>query len=344
MLVHTTTTSNNVTVTAAAGVKRDSNQSYVVVGRKIESEAITTYDDMINNIAQTITAMRGQYNIFETTYEDNAWKRWLEAGVRLAWAPGQRYALYQINSVNGVPSFMDACNDEIFDITYADPNNNKLDEMYKYIENINNYNEHDVPPPYQAFAQYGTTLFSDLDFLKNCTVGIDIPVVSTEHMKISDSKELQWLNVAMHMVTKKVASQITDQTKTNALCGALFNSAPSTSATTIATQAVAPYPVQWKETNTALAQALEIAAAKLLGAQKMEHYMGHKGDAMNIIMGAAFFCIKPHKNQVHLKTMYSQSDKIMPDDTRTYIRDISNSHVKFIQALQDLNISVVNTS
>ncbi len=337
VLVHTAKDSNSVTVTAAAGINHDAeDRKYVMVGRKIQSEAIESYDDMTNSIAQTVAAMRGQYHIFEDKYQHNAWQKWLETGVRLTWAPGERYALYELNSVNGRPCFKSMGHEKACKGTEADT---VKEEMYKYIENIHNLLSEDVPPPYQAFARYGNTLFSDLDFKVNCTVGVDLPVVSTEHMKSTDSSELQWLNVALHMVTKNVVRNLKAETSHLNLSKSLFQAASTTSVTSVATQAVAPYPVQWKETSQALSQALEIAAGKLLGANTMQQHMAHKGDAMNVIMGAAYFCIQPHTNQVHLKTMYSQSDKIMPDDTKTFIRDISNSHVKFIQALQALSIA-----
>ena len=337
VLVHTARDSNSVTVTAAAGICHEArDKKYVMVGRKIHNKAIESYDDMTNSIAQTVAAMRGQYHIFEDKYKEQAWQKWLETGVRLTWSPGARYALYELNSVNGRPCFKSMAHEEACKSTEADT---VKEAMYEYIEKIHNVSSKDVPPPYQAFARYGATLFSILDLKENCTVGVKIPVVSTEHMKSTDSSELQWLNVAMHMVTETVVQNLKAETSHLKLSKSLFQAAPTTSVTSVATQAVAPYPVQWKETSQALSQALEIAAGKLLGANAMEQHMGHKGDAMNVIMGAAYFCIQPHTNQVHLKTMYSQSDKIMPDDTKTFIRDISNSHVKFIQALQALSIA-----
>ena len=340
VLVHTARDSNSVTVTAAAGICHEAeDRKYVMVGRKIQSEAIKSYDDMTNSISQTVAAMRGQYHIFEDKYQDDAWQKWLETGVRLSWAPGERYALYELNSVNGRPCFKSMGHEKACESKEADTRDTVKEAMYDYIQNIYNVQSKEVPPPYQAFAQYGNTLFSDLNFKENCTVGVHIPVVSTEHMKSTDSSELQWLNVAMHMVTNTVAQKLKAKTSHLELSKSLFQAAPTTSVTSVATQAVAPYPVQWKETSQALSQALEIAAGKLLGANTMQQHMAHKGDAMNVIMGAAYFCIQPHTNQVHLKTMYSQSDKIMPDDTKTFIRDISNSHVKFIQALQALSIA-----
>ena len=338
VLVHTAKDSDSVTVTAAAGIGHEADRKYVMVGRKIYSKAITSYDDMKNSIAQTIAAMRGQYHIFQDQFQEKAWHTWLETGVRLTWAPGARYALYELNSVNGRPCFKTFAHSQR---CTCNSNNAIAHKMYEHIQEMYDVSSQskDVPPPYQAFARYGATLFSDLDFALNCTVGIDLPVVSTEHMKSTDSRELQWLNVAMHMVTLPVVQNLAPDRSNLKFSKSLFTAVPSTSATTIATQAVAPYPVQWKETSRALSQALEIAAEKLLGSTTMQQHMGHKGDPMNVIMGAAYFCIQPHKNQVHLKTMYSQSDKIMPDETKTFIRDMSNSHLKFIEALQSLIVS-----
>lgn len=343
VLLHTNHV-RNTTITAAAGVNTSHpDRNFVQVHRQMTSGKIKSYDDMVNSIAQTVTALRGQYHIFEDKYshdKQKAWQEWLSTGVRLTWAPDSRYVLYEINSMDGVPTLNEYYTENKPDASFNVGEESLRKEMYNYIKTLNEKTQDDIVPPYQAFAQYGAEVFADTSLASTCKVGIDLPLVSTDHMKIGDEKELQWLNVAMHMVTSGVVSTIGRRylplNKRRTVCNIFKDT--HTFATNIATQAVAPYPIQWKSTHEALAQALEIAAEKILGKNKMDKHMGYEGDAMNVIMGAVYFCIKPQANQVHLKTMYTQSDKIMPRDTKSFIRDIGNSHVSFLQALQNLAV------
>ena len=165
-------------------------------------------------------------------------------------------------------------------------------------------------------------------------------------MKITDSPELQWINVAMHMINGKTTLNYTGPQNSHRLYTYIMNALQKSNdvewSSKFATQIMAPYPVQWSTSDAALSQAMEIAAMKLVGHDNYKRYLGAPGSAMNVTMGAAYFVIKPQLHQMHLKAMYTQDDKVMPlaDGNAAYVRDITPTGVRnrYLQALMVLGV------
>ena len=123
---------------------------------------------------------------------------------------------------------------------------------------------------------------------------------------------------------------------------AFISASKAVQSTSIATQVMAPYPVQWRTSQPALAQAMEVATVKLVGEQNYKRFFGPPGSAMNVAMGAAHYVMRPHTNQMHLKAMYSQDDRVMPmDSNAAFVRDITATGVRnrYLQALMVLGVT-----
>jgi len=207
-------------------------------------------------------------------------------------------------------------------------------------------NRKSVSLPYHAFSDYGATTGIQLGGLPALQHGIDAPLVANQHMKVSDLSELHWVNVGMHMVSPRTITEYAPYYSMASgmvdIANELLNDTTAVKSTSIATQVMAPYPVQWRTSQPALAQAMEVATAKLVGEQNYKKCFGPPGDAMNVAMGAAYFVMRPHTNQMHLKAMYGQDDKVMPLDSATaFSRDITATGVRnrYLQSLMMMGVT-----
>lgn len=339
------TTDGFVTTTAAIGVVNDQgSHNGVYVLKKIQSAATpSTYEEMVSCVAASMAAMRGQYKVVEARQHEgyNPWRRWFQIAMGLTWSTGDRQLLYKINPINGLPALVD-CNfpqagTQQPKVGFPSTGYSKSNDCFNYIQH-HTYDENDMSPPYHAFSQYGVLTGADGNTFHH---GIDVPLVATDHMKDSDEQELHWANVAMHMVTWRTPIFIPGRTLAGVTEDIVneLSSSPAARSTSIATQVIAPYPVQWRTSDAALSQAMQVSTTKLVGEQNYKKYFGPPGDAMNVAMGAAFFCERPHTNQIHLKAMYGQNDKSMPLDNATaFARDITpnGARNRYLQALMQL--------
>ena len=163
-------------------------------------------------------------------------------------------------------------------------------------------------------------------------------------MKTTDSLELQWINVAMHMLTDKSKTGYKGPNNNHPTFSSIVRALKKKQqwSSQFATQIIAPYPVQWSTSSLALDQAMEMAAIKLVGHDNYKKYLEERGSALNVVMGAAYFVIKPQTNQMHLKAMYSQDDRVMPmDSNAAFVRDITATGVRnrYLQALMVLGVT-----
>ena len=344
-----TTTDGVVTTTVMLGVVNDQgNDNGVYALRLIHSTgAPNSYDSMKDCVAAAMTAMRGQYGVVKDNSEqqgEDTWRTWFNMAVGLTWSPGTRAILYRMNEVSGLPALID-CYAQNVPVPAAGTLNGNYTEAqrcYQYILD-RKFAQQGMAPPHHAFSQYGVTSATGgggTPFVH----GINVPLVSTDHMKHGDAEELHWVNAAMHMVLPRTTYSFTPKTSLPGVQGiiprALEARRPTAPRTTsVATQVMAPYPVQWRTSEAALAQAMQVATVKLVGEQNYAKYFGPPGDAMSVAMGAAYFVVRPHTNQMHLKAMYSQDDRVMPLDSATaFSRDITATGVRnrYLQALMVL--------
>ena len=342
-----TTSDGFLTTTVSIGVV-DGDGVYVL--KKITTPYIpNTYDKMVSCVAASMEAMRGQYSIVEdraTQAGDTAWDYWFRLAMSLTWSTGDRYVLYKINPINGLPALID-CNFSVHTgrPTTLNKNYTQVDKCFDYVKKIYDTQE-SVSLPYHAFSDYGATTGIQFDGLPALQHGIDAPLVANQHMKLSDSPELHWVNVGMHMVSPHTRTNYAPfytmpENMVN-IANKLLSNATAVKSTSIATQVMAPYPVQWRTSQPALAQAMQVATAKLVGEQNYKKFFGPPGSAMNVAMGAAYFVMRPHTNQMHLKAMYTQDDKVMPlaSGNAAFVRDITPTGVRnrYLQALMLLGV------
>ena len=342
-----TTVDNNVTTTVAIGlVENTTKDNGVYLLKTITTEkSPETYDDMVRCTAATIDALRGQYKKIQSDAEAvsaNEWNTWCELARCLTFTSGERNILYKINPINGLPSFV-YCEIPNQAEHRVQPRGNPsvCAQLYKNIKD----KKWLVKPtsPYQAFSEYGNILQTNVK--QKIISGIDTPVVANQHMKITDSPELQWINVAMHFVHDSTPVTYTGLQNENTNYQQIMNRLkrkPEGWSNQFATQIMAPYPVQWSTSDAARSQAMEIAAMKLVGHENYKRYLGAPGSAMNVTMGAAYFVIKPQLHQMHLKAMYTQDDKVMPlaSGNAAFVRDITPTGVRnrYLQALMLLGV------
>lgn len=348
-----TVTEGFVTTTVLLGVVDDEvNCNGVYALRVIDSVGQPdSYEAMKNCVAATMTAMRGQYDIVKEQSEQqktDTWKMWFSMAHGLTWSPGKRFVLYRMNEINGLPALLGCYAQNAVAKAGGTLNQNyaSVDFCFNYILQ-HKFSQQGIAPPYHAFSQYGVSSATSNSGTSAFEHGINVPLVSTDHMKHGDSDELHWVNAAMHMVSPTTTHTVGANIALPGVNGsiarelerAMAGSLPLT--TSIATQVMAPYPVQWSTSKAALAQALQVAAVKLVGEQNYKKYFGPPGDAMNVVMGAAYFVMRPHTNQMHLKAMYNQDDKVMPLDSATaFARDITSMGVRnrYLQALMVLGV------
>ena len=88
---------------------------------------------------------------------------------------------------------------------------------------------------------------------------------------------------------------------------------------------------------------MEIITKKLVGLDNYKKHMAIRGDAMNVAMAAAYYCIRPSTNQIRLQTIYTQESKIMPNDSQAFVRDMTGARTKYLTALQGLISGVATT-
>ena len=108
-----TTVDDNVETTVAIGLVTGSEKHDGVYLLKTiyTYKSPTTYDDMVSCTAATMHALRGQYEKIQSDAQavspsQNAWETWCELARCLTYTRGKRYILYQINPMNGLPSFV----------------------------------------------------------------------------------------------------------------------------------------------------------------------------------------------------------------------------------------------
>lgn len=344
--IYHATSDGHVTNKVSIGVVRNQgDKNGLYVHSMIDSPTPASYSDRKKNIAATVAAMRGQYDI---VYDQNkgdatkAWNAWHEMAMRLTYSSGQRGVLYKINPINGM-----LC---LVDYWTSSPTNRlssgmpllgpKTQNFFTYIQEARFRNDTHAPP-YLAFSHNGARITGKLQSGRTLdgVSGVNLPLVDTEHIKHGDTHELNWVNVGLHMVSRFLRYNITQKsmnTDYTSIKDNLINYSDQSPTSAIATQAVAPYPVQWRSNDVALAQAMEIATQKLVGTENFKKHFGLPGDAMNVAMGAAYFCMKPSANQIHLKTMYTQEDRVMPNDSQAFVRDMTGARTKYLEALQGL--------
>lgn len=342
---------DNVETTVAIGLVQNAAElNGVYVLKTIDTEdSPTKYDEVVKCIAATMNALRGQYEQIESYAPGHARRVWFNLARCLTYASGERHILYKINPMNGLPSFV-YCNipNNVEHPELVRGNKYMCAELYEKLQ-TNDWHQNQTSP-YQAFSTYGNLLEVPLDGPEYVS-GFHFPLVADQHMKLSDSPDLQWLNVAMHMVTKETpplsaSIALSDiETSSNTYSDIIFDlSTKSTvqSSIVFASQIMSPYPVQWSTSDAGLTQAMEIAAIKLVGHDNYKKYLEEQGSAMNVIMGAAYFVMRPQTNQMHLKTMYTQDDKVMPlaSGNAAFVRDITPTGVRnrYLQALMLLGV------
>ena len=349
MMAYTTVDDNVIITTSIGLVENSGDNDGVYLLKTINTKTSPkTYDEMVKCTAATVDALRGQYDKIENDARSasprhDAWSTWVKLASCLTYAPGNRHILYKINPLNGLPSFVYCKVPYVGDHNvdcYGD--SDVCDKIFETIKS-NQWNN-TRSSPYHAFSQYGEMLHTALE--QKVISGVDTPIVANQHMKITDSPELQWINVAMHMINGKTTLKYTGPQNTHKqytdIMEKLRKSKDFEWSSKFATQIMAPYPVQWSTSDAALSQAMEIAAMKLVGHENYKRYLGAPGSAMNVTMGAAYFVIKPQLHQMHLKAMYTQDDKVMPmaDGNATYVRDITPTGVRnrYLQALMVLGV------
>ena len=337
---------------------RNQQDNRVYVLRRIKHNVPTTHDELKACVASTMVAMRNQWQTIIADYPHDhkkAWEEYLNMATQLTWSGATQNVLYVLNSLNGLPSLVGyttsaRCVPATFLQSYQYAN-----DVFRHIKDQSESID-EMLPPYHAFAQYGTTITDATLLLSTFQAGIGAPLVANEHMyNETDEKQLQWANVAMHMyasdgltstasrdndlalsLNRDFTKNVAQRRVYNDIAKALTLPAPGSPIVGVATQAIAPYPVQWRSNDVALAQAMEIAAQKLVGTDNFKKHLGLPGDAMNVAMGAAYFCMKPSANQIHLKTMYTQEDRVMPNDSQAFVRDMTGARTKYLEALQGL--------
>ncbi len=343
--IYHATSDGHVTNKVSIGVVRNQGEKNgLYVHSMIDSPPPASYSDRKKNIAATVAAMRGQYDI---VYDQNkgdatkAWNAWHEMAMRLTYSYGQRGVLYKINPINGMLCLVDYWTSlPTKRLNSGIPiSGSKTIDCFNYIKEALFRNDTHAPP-YLAFSHNGSRVSGTLKSggTLDGVAGVTFPLVETEHMKHSDTQELSWVNVGLNMVTRTVPIFLpkTMNAAYTSIKDNLIDYDDQSPTSAIATQAVAPYPVQWRSNDVALAQAMEIATQKLVGTENFKKHFGLPGDAMNVAMGAAYFCMKPSANQIHLKTMYTQEDRVMPNDSQAFVRDMTGSRTKYLEALQGL--------
>lgn len=343
-----TTVDDNVETTVAIGLVTGSEKHDGVYLLKTiyTDESPGTYDDMVRCTAATMHALRGQYEKIQSDAQvvdppQDAWETWCELARCLTYTNQDRYILYKINPMNGLPSFVycevpNAAEHKV----QVRGNRSACTELYEKIKDRTWLST--ASSPYQAFSQYGNILQTTL--ASKVISGVDTPIVANQHMKTTDSLELQWINVAMHMLTDLRPTTYKGLHNAHPQYSSIASTLKQDQqwSSQFATQIIAPYPVQWSTSSLALDQAMEMAAIKLVGHDNYKKYLEERGSAMNVVMGAAYFVIKPQTNQMHLKAMYSQDDRVMPmDSNAAFVRDITATGVRnrYLQALMVLGVT-----
>ena len=345
-----TTNDGFVTTTVLLGVVDDTTNDNGVYALRVIDSATTpdSYESMKSCVAAAMTAMRGQYKVVKDKSEQqnvDTWQTWFNMARGLTWSPGNRFVLYRMNEINGLPALLGVYAPQVTAKPGGNLNANytRVDDCFNYIKN-HEFAQQGMTPPYHAFSQYGVTSATGIPTVQPFVHGINVPLVSTDHMKHSDSDELHWVNAAMHMVSPATQHTTLANRQLGGVHGTIASQleramASAPRITSIATQVMAPYPVQWRTSEAALVQALQVATVKLVGEQNYKKCFGPPGDAMNVAVGAAYFVVRPHTNQMHLKAMYGQDDKVMPLDSATaFSRDITATGVRnrYLQALMVL--------
>tara|TARA_Y100000590_G_scaffold426328_1_gene535296 strand:+ start:114 stop:884 length:771 start_codon:yes stop_codon:yes gene_type:complete len=159
--------------------------------------------------------------------------------------------------------------------------------------------------------------------------GVDVPVVADDGIVHAvDDDTMQYTNTMLQLTdgehTIVHSNQYWGAPGTDSIdrlsdIDRVMSRSNSTTADSLVTAAIYPWPATWPQTASARSQALSVVSRMLMGARVHDAMFadaGNDGDALERVCGLAYWVLRPRTNRMHIRLSPGTSTGIPSTDAR----------------------------